>query len=273
MTNGIAILWITISLADLRNLLVIRLAEVELDLRLNIASVFTYKTGTINPVAVAKFFHIIYKEVLLSLFASGSCDGGLLRSVSIYFGIVEINGCGIVHLHCLVWLKGASHLPILRAKIQGNEDFRVRLLIFLEYIIKYSTNNDIFSDAFHPAYPDIYETNTIKNFRAQFKEDSEAVVKKVQIYSPMYNPTCYKYNTSQSKVCRFDFPRPKVLTFNIDHNGSIQLKQDNVWVNLWSLAIASFIWSHNDINFIPSSVKALAFIHYITNYTTKGDCS
>ena len=27
------------------------------------------------------------------------------------------------------------------------------------------------------------------------------------------------------------------------------------------------------MNFIPSSIKVLAFIHYITNYATKGDCS
>ncbi len=44
-------------------------------------------------------------------------------------------------------------------------------------------------------------------------------------------------------------------------------------MNPWNLAIASLIRSNHDINFIPSSIKALAFIHYITNYATKGDYS
>ncbi len=55
-------------------------------------------------------------------------------------------------------------------------------------------------------------------------------------------------------------------------NGIIWLKRDNVWVNPWNPAIASLIRTNHDINLIPSSIKALALIHYITNYATKGDC-
>lgn len=61
------------------------LVGVELDLGSDIASNFAHKIGTINLVAVAKFFHIIYKRVLLSLFASGYYNGDLLRLVLIYF--------------------------------------------------------------------------------------------------------------------------------------------------------------------------------------------
>lgn len=66
----------------------------------------------------------------------------------------------------------------------------------------------------------------------------------------MYNPTCYKYNISQFKVYRFDFLKYMILAFYIDYNRSIQLKQDNVLVNPWSLVITSLIWSNHDINFI-----------------------
>ena len=117
ITDGMPTLWITINPADLQCPLVMRLAGVELDLGSDVASVFARKTATMNPVAVAKFFHIICKAVLLSLFASEHLDGGLLRPVSTFFGTVETNGCDMLHLHCLVWLKGASHLPTLRAKI------------------------------------------------------------------------------------------------------------------------------------------------------------
>ena len=93
------------------------------------------------------------------------------------------------------------------------------------------------------------------------------------MHLPSHNPICYKYNIRKSKVCKFDFPQPSLPNSEIDMNGTIGLKWDNVWVNPWNLAIASLIRSNHDINFIPSSIKALALIYYITNYATKGDCS
>lgn len=44
----------------------------------------------------------------------------------------------------------------------------------------------------------------------------------------MQNSTYFKYSITQSKVCRFDFLRAKVLAFHIDHNRLIQINQDNI---------------------------------------------
>lgn len=115
--DEMATLWIIMSPADLHNLLVICLAGVELDLRPDVAFVFAYKTATMNPMAIAKFFHMIFKGVLLSLFANGCCDGGLLRPVSTYFGKVKTNGGGMFYFYYLVWLKRASYLLNLCVKI------------------------------------------------------------------------------------------------------------------------------------------------------------
>lgn len=152
-----------------------------------------------NPVAMSKFFDIIYKSVLLSLFVSQYHDSGLLGPVLIYFGIVETNSCDMLYLHCLVWLKRASHLLTLHVKIQENEEFHIRLLAFLEYIIKCLAKNDALSDILHHACPNTREANTTQDFTAQLKKDSKVVAKKVQIYSPIHNSICYKYNTSQSQ--------------------------------------------------------------------------
>ena len=97
------------------------------------------------------------------------------------------------------------------------------MLFFLQYIIKYSANNDAFSDALHNNCPDASKANTIEDFTAQLKENSKAVAKKIQMHFSMHNPTCFKYNTSQSKIFRFDFPRPKVPTSYINHNESFQI--------------------------------------------------
>ena len=100
----------------------------------------------------------------------------------------------------------------------------MRLLAFLKHIIKYFVNNEALSDALYYACPNTYKANTIEDFTAQLKEDSKTVVKKVQIHFLIYNSNYFKYNISQFKVYRFDFPEPKILAFYIDHNRSIQLK-------------------------------------------------
>lgn len=51
----------------------------------------------------------------------------------------------------------------------------------------------------------------------------------------------------------------------------IYFKQDNVEINLWSLTIASLIWTYYNIYFTPSSIKPFTFIYYIINYTTNNN--
>ena len=53
----------------------------------------------------------------------------------------------------------------------------------------------------------------------------------------------------------------------------IELKRNNSWVYPWNLALSFFIWSNHNINFLPTKMKALAIIYYITNYATKDNCS
>ncbi len=55
-----------------------------------------------NLVAIAKFFHIIYNTIFMSLFGAGQIAGGLFGPISNYFAIVETNGHGMLYLHCLV---------------------------------------------------------------------------------------------------------------------------------------------------------------------------
>lgn len=71
-----------------------------MDLKFDVSSIFVHKTATMNPVTMAKFFHIICKEVLLYLFINGDCDGDLLRPVLMYFGIGKTNSRSMLYLHC-----------------------------------------------------------------------------------------------------------------------------------------------------------------------------
>lgn len=156
--------WITINSADLWCLFVIRLVGVEFDLGSDVAFVFAHKITTINPVAVVKFFYIICQAILQTLFASEHRHRDWLGSVLTYFGTIKTNGRNMLYLYYLFWLKKASHLLTLHGKIYKNKDFCMRLLAFLEYIIKCSAKDNAFFGVLHHTCFDTHEANTIKDF-------------------------------------------------------------------------------------------------------------
>lgn len=67
----------------------------------------------INPVAIAKSFHIIFDTTFISLFGTSQTAKKLFKPISNYFDNIEINNFGMFHLHYMVWLKGISHLATL----------------------------------------------------------------------------------------------------------------------------------------------------------------
>jgi hypothetical protein len=61
--------------------------------------------------------------------------GGVLGPTKAYFGTVESQGRGSLHLHLLIWLKHEYTPAQLKENIQ-NQDFRDNLLKYLEDVVK-----------------------------------------------------------------------------------------------------------------------------------------
>ena len=81
-----------------------------------------------NPVAVAQFFAATCRGIFEHLLAAGFEDGGLFGPVSTYFGTVETNGRGMLHLHCLVWLRGVFHISKLRNQLRSDPAYTTRMI-------------------------------------------------------------------------------------------------------------------------------------------------
>ena len=116
LSNRMPVLWITINPFDLRSTLVLILAGMRYEDNgvNNSVEVFARMTATMNPVAVTRFFEAICRSIFEYLLAAGYKDGGFFGPVSTYFGTVETNGRGMLHLYCLVWLRDAFHISQLR---------------------------------------------------------------------------------------------------------------------------------------------------------------
>ncbi len=250
------------------------------------AKEFRRATAVINPVAVAQFFEATCTGIFKRLLVAGSTGGGLLGPVSTYYGTVKTNGQGMLYLHCLVWLRGAFYLADLRNRLQSDPQYATDMLQFIDTIIFCSLADqslsqnieqevpaaDVLSPVGHEA-PSASLDEIDAEFALALYRDSNAVASKTQVYSSLHNATCFKYGAAVGGQCRFDFSRPCIDKTRVTELGSIKISRNHLWINPWNPALASLIRSNHDINFIPSNVKALALVRYITNYATQGDCS
>ena len=153
---GLLSLFVTINPADIHSPVALYFAGVDLDLD----KLLPQKIGTSyerakiiasHPVATAKYFHCLIKSILKCLVL-----GGVLGPAKAYFGTVENQGRGSLHLHLLIWLNHNFTPAQLKAKIQ-DEGFRQNLLRYLEDIVK----EDL--DQFRGKY---YNTNPLYNFKS-----------------------------------------------------------------------------------------------------------
>jgi len=164
-----------------------------------------------NPAAIAIFFHKICSGVLEALIRPVDGKKGVLGEVSTYFGVVETNGRGMLHLHALIWLAGNVDFFDLRRRLLEDPDFARQMIEFLDSVILeciVAADSDGASEP--PSRPSTAEFDTDEAYVDALRTYSNAVASKRQLHSQNHNSTCFKYNKKGTRECRFDFPRPKV---------------------------------------------------------------
>src|SRR5438045_21237 len=136
--------WMTTNPSDLRNPLVLILAGIECpeEILSKANAAIHHATATSNPVAVAQFFNHICKGIFKSLLHSHTGQIGILGEVSNYFGIVETNSHGMLHLHTLIWLTGNLAFDSLQHWLLQDSTFANRMMHYLESIILQSIDID-----------------------------------------------------------------------------------------------------------------------------------
>ena len=133
--QGLPSIFLTLNPADIHSPVALYFAGVKLDLN-NVRTdqlMSAYKRAEIiasHPVATAKFFHLLISNILDTMIT-----GGVLGPTKAYFGTVECQGRGSLHLHLLIWLDHDLKPADLKEKIQ-DADFREKLKTYLEDIIK-----------------------------------------------------------------------------------------------------------------------------------------
>jgi hypothetical protein len=138
--QGLPSIFMTINPADIHSRVALYFAGVDLDLDTILPETIpsTYERAQIiasHPVATARFFNVLISSILKCM-----VEKGVVGPIKAYFGTVENQGRGSLHLHILIWLDHDLTPSKLKELVQ-NKEFRNGLLSYLEDIIKQDLSN------------------------------------------------------------------------------------------------------------------------------------
>ena len=288
---GLPSFFITINPADYLHPVVLHFAGVKVNLDKPFEGIWPTKTErskfvASDPVAAAKFFHHTVQawldHVLRPVDEHKQPLPGMAGVASAYYGTVETQGRGSLHLHMLVWIKGALTPDELQAKLLNDSTFSDKFLGHLSSIVSEqfpdgqvpvpavpsSTSSSSASStsksdqnvcSARPTHPDS------PNFDVNFADDLKEIVTACNVHK--HTATCYKYG---HKDCRFSFERPAIeVAYIKDGVIFLQRKAGNGWVNNYSEVISYLLRCNNDIKFISNGKDSKALSFYITDYITK----
>ncbi|KAF6804443.1 hypothetical protein CPLU01_16056, partial [Colletotrichum plurivorum] len=282
LKHGLPSIWITINPDDIVNPVKLKLAAFNKHER-PAAEAFLadlnrgYKKLALaiaDPVSAAIFFH---REV--SMFFEHYVRVGkesVFGRISEYFGAVETNERGALHLHGLLWLEGNISMPsfLEDAKAEDAGTWRSRVAEYADSVFSevldvtaYHDLKEERSSDFDPATIILDKTK----LREDFSQEANFVAATKQIHT--HTPTCVKYSFKHRKstrsVCRFGAPWDDVEATGFTKDGTFQIRRNHPSVNRYNEAMALGLRHNHDISFILTKCKSLAIIYYLTNYTTK----
>jgi hypothetical protein len=207
--EGMPGFWLTINPSDLQSPLVLIFAGLQCttDPAADVNTAIRCATATSDTVAVARFFHYTCKAVLDGLLGGKPAQMGILGDISNYFGVVESNGRGMLHLHTFVWMRGNLGFSQLRNRVLADGHFAGRMIQFLGSIIMHSLHvpdRNLLEKASR-APPSPTTSESVSEFAEKLFLDSNAVARTRQLHSKHHTATCFKYRQRGSAFgsCRF----------------------------------------------------------------------
>ena len=199
-----------------------------------------------DPFASAAFFNFIIRTVIETLFGVHSsrrqveCRMGIFGLVSGYFGVVEAQGRGSLHVHMLVWLKHAPNADEMLEMLTQRE-FREKVAQYINHNIRTHL------DGFDKEYVQNNEREPHISFSRPpdpRSEDWDAAVKKsewnlARAYQVHVckTSTCLRRNRDGILVCKRRAPWPLVERTIVHATGVLDLRRTYQFLNGYSPAI------------------------------------
>ena len=232
-----------------------------------------------DPYAVAKFFHFMIATILETLLsvkvtpAQVKSGVGVFGSVTAYFGVVESQGWGMLHLHLLVWLKHVPSSEEMSALLKTKE-FRACVVAFIranihayapgfedgELVKKLPHNNEVsYSHSPAPGSTD---------YNAQLAS-SEILITRIEQLHACKPQCCLVFDKKGKLVCKRHAPFKLADEDFVTETGLCGPKRLYGFVNAWCPTILLNTHCNNNIKFLTNGGDTKNITFYVTSYAAK----
>ncbi|KAJ6553470.1 hypothetical protein DFH09DRAFT_924886, partial [Mycena vulgaris] len=210
---------------------------------------------------------------------------GVFGRVKHYYGVIEAQNRGSLHLHILIWLEGESalSLKLIHERALADEAFKKQLFVWLESIIKH----DLPSDTLSLASQSKAEQHLCLTCRPPHPDEEDFLTKWPQFLREVldvsghvhnHSDTCFKKTpfsmaslkpTDRDRLCCFNYPLPLVPESSMDENSKISLKRLNENIVGYNPTISGSFQCNTDTEFVGSGPLGMALAIYMSNYAAK----
>ena len=276
-------LWITINPSDLHDPIAQVFAGEEINMDDFMAQLGPDKEQRAkniadDPYAAAKFFHFMVETIFETLFgvkvapAQIKIRVGVFGRVTAYFGVVESQGRGTLHLHLLIWLKHSPSSDEMSALLK-TEEFRARVAAFIranirayapgfedgESVKNLARNNEVsYSRPPAPGSPD-YNTKMAA---------SEILIARMEQVHTCKPRRCLVFKKGQL-VCKRRAPFQLADDDFVTETGVCGPKRLYGYVNGWSPHVLLNARCNNDIKLLTNGGDTKNITFYVTSYAAK----
>jgi hypothetical protein len=274
-------IWMTINPADTQDPIAQVLCGEDLDLDdfINCAHARPSDVAVASdPYAAASFFHLMVNAILECLLGiKGYKRGqpvrrekGILGIVEAYIGTVEAQGRGTLHLHMVLWLRGAMPSDDMKERL-SSENFRKKIKSFISANVRADLPNvhgtDVLSIprqtrvAFsHPVDP------RIPHYEEQRADAEKRLARTVQVHQ--CGQGCIKLIKGRF-VCKRKAPFALADDDWVEADGNWGPKRTYGYLNSWCPAVLQTLRANNDIKVMTNGKETKNIAWYITHYVAK----
>ncbi|KAF7289954.1 ATP-dependent DNA helicase [Mycena indigotica] len=231
-----------------------------------------------DPFASAEYFHLFVKVILEELFGikvntlgtiQRSC--GVIGYVNGYIGTVEAQARGSLHLHLLLWLRGAPTAIVMRNALLS-ESFRVKMANFIAKNIRAhipNTTGEMLLSL--PVKPNISFSRPVDprtvGYETRSAEAESRIARAVQTHDCDVN-RCLKVKNGRL-VCKRRAPWRTADNDWVTETGDWGPKRLYAKINAWNPPLLQVTRANNDFKLITNGAETKDITFYITLYIAK----
>ncbi|KAG9310723.1 hypothetical protein JVU11DRAFT_9324 [Chiua virens] len=231
-----------------------------------------------DPYAAAKYFFFIIDTVFSTLFGIHAdrfpvkSRMGALGHISAYFGVVEAQGRGTLHLHTFVWLENTPNVYELRELLR-TPDFQDKIQRFIRENIRAhidSLDEDTIRSTPHDTqigYSRVPDPDGF-NWESEMCDLEKRVVRASQIHSCSISSSL-RYDNHGRLSCKRRAPWPTSVEDVVDDAGNWSPKRTYGFMNNFCPAISTSLFCNNDIKLLTNGRDTKDVMWYTTLYATK----